>query len=228
MPGVVLRACGGSVRPAHDHHARPVRLCDLYLAAAWLCMDEHRDHAADFWGVGHSRHHQGLSNAGHAILRTHDRAHRHPAQRARDQLLDQSGRGHRGSQHRWHRVCAGRGPVRSKQRRRGGLRHCGDIVAGGHHPGGPDSEAPLALGTLCPDLVYPVAGPALRLASQNGTGGHFVGPICGIVRRCDGAIARLYARCAARRAGRFWLPAGRPGHWRGRHRGLAGVSAGLA
>ena len=50
--------------------------------------------------------------------------------------FDRSGCSHRGSEHRRHRVCAGRAPFRPKQRRGGGLRRCSDIVAGGDHAGG--------------------------------------------------------------------------------------------
>src|SRR6202012_1062950 len=52
MPGIVLRARRGSIRQAHDHPVRPLRLRGLHLTAAWLCLDGYPQHAADFWRFG--------------------------------------------------------------------------------------------------------------------------------------------------------------------------------
>jgi MFS family permease len=72
------------------------------------------------------------------------------------------------------------------------------------------------------------AGTALRVASQNGTGSHIVGPICGIVRRCDGAFTGLYEGRTACRPRDVRLFAGRARSGRGRYGALAGVSAHFA
>ncbi len=76
----------------------------LLLGFAWMNI---RTTLPIFASFGDSRHHQGISNAGLAILRTHHRAHRRAAQRAGDQLLGQSGCSHRGPQRRGHRLRAG-------------------------------------------------------------------------------------------------------------------------